>query len=101
MRAKVRYARRAISDLIGIADYIRERNPRAAAAVADRIRASIARLGMFPFIGRPTDDESLRVLPIGRYPYIVYYEVIRGEVVVHHIRDGRRKSPTPDEVRSD
>ena len=35
MRAKVRYARRAISDLLDIADYIRERNPRAAEAVAE------------------------------------------------------------------
>jgi toxin ParE1/3/4 len=101
MRARVRYARRAISDLIGIADYIRERNPRAAEAVADRIRASIARLGMFPFIGRPTDDGNMRVLSIGRYPYLVFYDVIGGEVVVHHIRDGRRKPPTADEIRSD
>jgi addiction module RelE/StbE family toxin len=100
MRARVRYARRAIADLIGIADYIRERNPRAAETVADRIRASIARLGMFPFIGRPTDDPSLRILPIGRYPYVVYYEVIEGDVVVHHIRHGRRKPPRPDEIRS-
>lgn len=100
MRAKVRYARRAISDLIGIADYIRERNPRAAEAVAARIRASIAQLAMFPFIGRPTDDEDMRVLPIGRYPYIVFYEVIEGTVVVHHIRHGRRKPPSPREIRS-
>jgi toxin ParE1/3/4 len=100
MRARVRYARRAISDLIDIGDYIRERNPRAAEAVAARIRASIAQLGMFPFIGRPTDDGDLRVLPIGRYPYIVFYEVIEGEVVIHHIRHGRRKPPSPDEIRS-
>jgi toxin ParE1/3/4 len=101
MRAKVCYARRAISDLIGIGDYIREHNPRAADAVADRIMTSIAQLAAFPFIGRPTDDGEMRVLPIGRYPYIVFYEVIKSEVVVHHTRDGRRRPPTADEVRSE
>jgi toxin ParE1/3/4 len=95
---KVRYSRRAVADLIGIADYIRERNHRAADPVSDRIRASIAQLGIFPFIGRMTDDANLRVLPIGRYPYVVFYEVIEGEVVVHHIRHGRRKPPSPDEI---
>jgi toxin ParE1/3/4 len=100
MRASVRYARRAIFDLIDIAEYIRKQNPRAAEAVATRIRASIAQLGIFPFIGQPTDDADMRLLPIGRYPYIVFYEVIEEEVVVHHIPHGRRKPPSPDEIRS-
>ena len=61
-------AQRAVADLIGIADHIREGNPRAAAAVARRVRASIRHLELFPFSGRPTDDPSIRMFPIVRYP---------------------------------
>jgi addiction module RelE/StbE family toxin len=98
---RVRYARGAITDLVRIADYIREHNPRAAEAVEKRIRASIDQLERFPFIGRPTDDPTIRMFPIVRYPYLVFYEVVGGEVIVHHIRHGRRERPEPGEVRSE
>ena len=98
---RVRYSRRAIGDLVGIADYIRERNPRAAQAVEKRIRASITLLERFPFMGRPTNVPSIRMFPIVRYPYLVFYEVAGGEVVIHHIRHGRRKPLDPGDVRSE
>jgi toxin ParE1/3/4 len=97
---RVRYSKRAVADLIGIAGYIGEHNPRAAQAVEKRIRASVDRLGKLPFIGRPTSDPSMRLLPIARYPYLVFYEVLEGEVVVHHIRHTRRQPVDPGDVRS-
>ena len=98
---KVRYSRVAIADLIGIADYIREHNPRAAEAVEKRIRASIDQLETFPLIGQPTDDPDIRMFPIVRYPYLVFYEVMGGEVVIHHIRHGRREPLDPGAARSE
>ena len=98
---RVRYSKRAVADLIAIADYIREHNPRAAQAVERRIRASIDRLETFSFIGRPTNDPSMRLLPIVRYPYVVFYEVLEGEVVIHHIRHGRRRTVDPGVARSE
>jgi plasmid stabilization system protein ParE len=67
---RLRFSRRAILDLVGIADYIRERNPRAAATVEERIRASIEELAIFPFTGRATNDPSIRMFPIARYPIL-------------------------------
>ena len=97
---KVRYSKGAVADLIAIADYIRERNPRAAEEVERRVRASIDQLEMFPLIGQGTDDPSIRMFPIVRYPYLVFYEVAGSEIVIHHIRHGRRKSIDPGGVRS-
>jgi addiction module RelE/StbE family toxin len=97
---KVRYSRRAVADLIGIADYIRAHNPQAAEAVEKRIRASIRRLETFPFGGCRTEDPTIRMFPIGRYPYLVFYEVFQDEVVIHHIRHGRRGPIAPGDVRS-
>jgi len=98
---KVCYSRRAVADLIGIADYVRERNPRAAEAIEQRIRASIVQLEMFPFIGRQTDDQNIRMFPIVRYPYLVFYEVVGDETIVHHIRDGRQQPIDPGDLRSE
>jgi plasmid stabilization system protein ParE len=65
---RVRYSRRAVSDLVGIAEYIRERNSKAAAAVEKRILMSIEQLAIFPFIARAADESGIRTLPIVRYP---------------------------------
>lgn len=97
---KVRYSKSAVADLIAISDYVRDRNPRAAEKVEERIRSSIGQLEMFPLIGRLTDDSNIRMFPIVRYPYLVFYEVASGEVVIHHIRHGRRKPTEPRGVRS-
>lgn len=97
---KVCYSQRAVADLIDIADYIREHNPRAARAVEERIRASIGQFEMFPFGGRPTDDPDIRMFPIARYPYLVFYEVLGDEVIIHHIRHGRRRPLDPKGSRS-
>jgi addiction module RelE/StbE family toxin len=97
---KVRWSRRAIANLVGIADYVREHNPRAAAALEKRIRASIGQLQMFPRSGRPTDDPGIRMFPIVRYPYLVFYEVAEDEVVIHHIRHARREPVDPGAARS-
>ena len=45
---RVRYSKGAIADLIGIADYIREHNPRAAEAVEKRIRRQSTSSRRFP-----------------------------------------------------
>lgn len=98
---KLRYSKRAVADLIGIADHIRQHNPRAAEAVEKRIRAAIEQLEMFPFSGRPTDDPFIRMFPIVRYPYLAFYEVLRGEIVIHHIRHGRREPLDPRDAISE
>jgi addiction module RelE/StbE family toxin len=97
---KVRYSKGAVADLIAIANYIRDRNPRAAAVVERRIRASIDQLETFPLLGRPTDDPSIRMFPIVRYPYLVFYDIGGGEIVIHHIRHGRRIPIDQGGVRS-
>lgn len=92
---KVRYSRRALADLEEIADYIRARSPKSALSVERRIRRDIDLLASFPRLGRPTDDPEVRVLPVVKYPYLVYYEITGQVIVVHHIRHGARKPYDP------
>ena len=90
---KVRYTRQAVSDLLAIADYIRERNPSAAINVETAIRSAIDLLAGYPEIGRDRPDLEARALGIPRYPYTAYYRIENGEVWIVHIRDDRRKPP--------
>jgi hypothetical protein len=40
------------------------------------------------------------MFPIVRYPYLVFYEVLDREIVIHHIRHARRKPLDPGDARS-
>jgi len=88
---RVRYTRQALGDLFAIADYIRERNPTAAAKAEAAIRSTIDLLADFPQLGRDRPELDARSLGIPRWPYTVYYRIENEEVWIVHIRDDRRR----------
>ena len=91
---RLRYTERAAADLEDIQSYIAEHDPAAASAMGRRIKEAIELLSDFPMLGRPGRIGKARVLQVARTPYAVYYTVRKraGEVVVAHIRHGRRRS---------
>lgn len=90
---KVRYTRQAVADLLGIADYIRDRNPSAAIDVETAVRSTIDLLADYPKIGRDRPELDARALGVPHYPYTAYYRIERDEIWIVHIRDDRRKLP--------
>lgn len=88
---------RSRSDLATIYDWIVQRNRRAAIAVVSCIRERAEMLEQFPGIGRPTEVAGLRVLPVVRYPYLVYHRVAEDEVTIVHVRHSSRAVPKADE----
>lgn len=92
MAYKVRYTPRALGDLDVIFEYIAAQNPRAASAVKSRIRERIASLARFPASGPETATPGLRMLAVGRYPYLVFYEIeeTAKHVAIVHIRHASR-----------
>lgn len=96
---KVRFSPRATQDIIHIADYLAERNPTAARAVDAAIRRAVDLLGEFSGSGRAlTQRLNVRVMPLARYPYLVFYTVAADEVLVLHIRHGARAPIGPEEL---
>ena len=91
---KAEYSRRALTDLRDIAAYYANSdNPTVGEAVAARIREVVARLEVVPRSGRPVSDrEAVRVAPLLRYPYNIFYAVTGETVRIVHIR---HTSPRP------
>ena len=90
---KVRYTKTALRELDGIFAYIFERNRAAAAAVVDRVIRLGALLGEFPLFGHGTDEPGVRVVPLVRYPFLIFYAVGDEEVVILHVRHAARLRP--------
>lgn len=96
---RVCYSPRAISDLAGIAAYLVKRSPRGAESVDRGIRKTVELIAAFPGSGRALEQRpAVRVLPVGRYPYLVFYTVREDEVVILHIRHGARARVDPSQL---
>ena len=90
---KLRYTPRAHADISDIHAYIAQQDTGAAISVIRQIRLTIGLLARHPALGRETDIPGVRVFPTARYPYLVYHRVREDEVVIIHVRHGRRDAP--------
>jgi toxin ParE1/3/4 len=92
---KVRWSETALAQLDDIFLYIFKRNQSAAVSVGKRIEDLAAMLGEFPLIGHLTDEADVRVLPVVRYPFMIFYAIdaAAGEVVILHVRHTARERP--------
>jgi toxin ParE1/3/4 len=90
---RLRYAPRAHADIADIHEYIAQYNANAATSVVRQIRLTSRLLARYTGLGRETDVPGVRVFPTARYPYLVYHRVREDEVIVIHVRDGRRDAP--------
>jgi toxin ParE1/3/4 len=82
----VRYTPKALAQLDAIYSFIESHNPRAGTAVKARIKRAIERLTRFPYSCRVTKQPGVRVLPIVRYPYLIFYAVDEAAQEIHILR---------------
>jgi plasmid stabilization system protein ParE len=87
---RIRYTRPALADLKVVLGGISFHSPNGARRVQSRIQAFIELLADHPFIGARTDDPSIRRLSTPPYPYLIFYEVVRDEVIIHAMRHASR-----------
>lgn len=89
---RVRYTRTALDEIEDILTYLAGRNPVAASAVAARIEQVVSWIAEFPRIGHALDEE-VRMLPLGRYPFLIFYTAGEDEVVIRNLRHRARLRP--------
>ncbi len=88
---RVRYTRRANRELTAILLYLSKHSPQGLRNVRRAVENTERLIGQYPHCGRLTDVKATRVLPIGRYPYLMYWIVDADDAKIVHIRDARRR----------
>ena len=88
-----RYTRDALHDLDRISTYLARHDPAAAAALLNAVESVVARLARFPLSAQATEMSGVRAAPVQRYPYIVFYAVDAGDIVIHYVRHAARLRP--------
>jgi len=89
---KVLYTEEALKDLDAIADWLIVHYPAVAPAVERRIRSAITHITHWPESSRRSAERSgVRVAPLGRYPYKIFYRINDDTVEILHIHHAAQK----------
>ena len=88
---RVRYTLRASRDLAAILLYLGKHSPQGMRNVKRAIDNTERLIEQYPQAGRRSKETGTRVLPAGRYPYLIYWTIEAGEAWIVHISGGRRK----------
>lgn len=88
---KVIWTATALRDLNEITAYVLTHYPAIASALDRRIRLVAGRIGRWPESARRSaHGEGVRVAPLGRYPYRIFYRVTADAVYVLHVHHAAR-----------
>ncbi len=94
---KVRLSKLALAELDTILNGIRAENPLAAERLEGRVRRVFDRIASFPKAAQEVEKRpGIRRVPLVRYPYVVHYGIVDGEVVILRIIHGARRDPWED-----
>jgi plasmid stabilization system protein ParE len=91
---KVIWTSAALADLDDILAYTSANYPLLVNAVELRIRAVVLRIGQWPSSARLVEERhGVRVVPLVRYPYRVFYQVQGSAIEILHIHHAARTEP--------
>jgi toxin ParE1/3/4 len=91
---RVRFSKLALAELDAILADIRANNPGTAARLNERVGRVVGRIAQFPDGAQQVDTRpGVRRVPLVRYPYVIYYTIIEGDVMILRFLHGARRSP--------
>ena len=89
---KVVYTEEALRDLDAIADWLIAHCPTVAPAVERRIRRVVAHIARWPESARRSAHRpGVHAVPLGRYPYKIFYRINGDRVEILHIHHAARQ----------
>jgi toxin ParE1/3/4 len=94
---KVAFTSAALADLDDILAYTAANYSALLEPVEFRIRAVTERIGRWPESARRVEERpGVRVLPVLRYPFKIFYRILEDRVEILHIHHTARDLPGPD-----
>jgi toxin ParE1/3/4 len=91
---KVRWSKLALAEVDAIMSDLAAKNPTVAERFEFRIRQIGERIGQYPQAFQEVAQRGgIRRVPLVRYPYLVFYTLSGGEVLVLRVVHGARKEP--------
>jgi toxin ParE1/3/4 len=90
---KLRYTKRAQTDLSDIYKYVGAHDKLAAKRIITAIENSAIILADHPLSGRQTDFANVRVKPVPNYPYLLFYIVGENDLVILRVWHTARQWP--------
>ena len=89
---RIIFTETALKDLDQIFEYLASNYPKLIGAVEQRIDSVLARLQDWPESARRvTQRTNIRVAPLVRYPYRIFYRVTNEAIEIVHIRHTSRR----------
>jgi toxin ParE1/3/4 len=82
---RVRYSRRALSQLASVYEFLCERSPAGAHHVTESIKMTAARLEELPRLGKTTDESDVYLIVEPEFLYRIFYELRGDDVFVIRI----------------
>ena len=91
---KVVWTEAALAELNDILAYTAEHFPSHVAAIEQRVRRVIDRIGRWPESARAVEQRpGVRVAPLVRYPYRIFYRLGDEAVEILHVQRASRDEP--------
>ena len=95
---KIIFTETALSDLIQIFEYLTSNYPTLVGPVEQRINSVLTRLQDWPESARKvTQRTNIRVAPLVRYPYRIFYRITNEAIEIVHIRHTSRRPWVDDD----
>ncbi len=88
---RLRYTSTALRQIEDALSYLAARSPGGAAGLRDRILAAAALIREHPHAGQATSRPAARRVVLAPYPYVLFYRVSAGDVVVTRLRHAARR----------
>jgi plasmid stabilization system protein ParE len=93
MGVAVSFTLHAQHDLEKIGNFMFARNRRAAHKFRFLIAMAVARLALYPYMGKSSGVPGALEIGTGHYPYKIYYRVTSDGIEILHVRHASRDDP--------
>jgi plasmid stabilization system protein ParE len=90
---RVRWTNTALAETEEILSYVAGDSPKAALAVSNEIKITVARISTHPRLAPIVYKNEVRAVIAGRFDYRIFYALREDELIIRNVRSMKRQRP--------